>query len=153
MAIAMPGTMIAESSRMEIKPPVDHADAKAAQARLEAAKESLTERFEELHRRFNEAKHKLSLPEQIVAHPWPAVGIALAVGALLGFSSGGKRPAIVEKKTVGGRITEALLGIVGTLALKMIREMAVKQFGGAAKEWWDQNQRPSESSTNYTPAF
>jgi hypothetical protein len=139
---------------MEIKTPsTEHAEAKAAQARLEAAKESLTHRFEELHRRFNEAKHKLSVTDQIAAHPWPAVGIALAVGALLGFSSGGKKPTIVEQKSVGGRITEALVGIAGTIALKMIREMAVKQFGGAAKKWWEDNEaRTDDAGVEYTPA-
>ena len=93
-----------------------------------------------LYRRFNEAKHNLSVPEQVAAHPWPSVGIAFAVGALLGFTGGSKHAVVVQEKTIGGKVGEAVIGILGSLALKMVRDLAVKQFGGAAKKWWDQDE-------------
>lgn len=140
---------------METKTPIEHTEAKAAQARLDAAKESLTHRFEELHRRFNQAKHKLSLTEQVQSRPWPAVGIALAVGALFGSFGGGRDrvPRLVEQKSAGGKLGEAVVGLLGTLAIKLIRELAVKQFGGVAKSWWDQQDRSATDSAKYAPPF
>jgi len=128
---------------MENKPSSEHAEARAAQARLEAAKDSLTGRLEELARRFKttkaELEHKADIKAHIVAHPFPAVGIALAAGMLAGLLGGKKsEPKVVEQKTMQRRLGEALAGAIGTLIIKLVREAAFGELKEHAKRYVDQ---------------
>ena len=143
---------------MANKPSTEHADAKAAQARLEAARDSLTGRLEELARRFkstrNEIEHKIDIKAHISEHPFPAVGIALAAGMLAGLLGGKKsEPKVVEEKTLQRRLGEALAGAIGTLILKLVREAAFGQLKEQAKRYFDERTGTQGSDVRYTVPY
>lgn len=109
---------------------MEHADVDRT---IEAARASLVEHMSELGRRFKAARGKLDVPARIAAHPLAAVGVAFALGALLGrrrarSSSGdGEAPG-------AGRL--ALAGL-GALAFRIMRDAALREASGAAMRWWD----------------
>lgn len=105
-----------------------------ADQRVERAKASLRSRFEQLEQRFVDVRDRLDVPEHIRRHPWPAVGIALALGALAGSRGGGR--ALVLSEPMRGR---SALGMVGKLALRIVRELALAQLGLTARRWLDQH--------------
>jgi hypothetical protein len=107
-----------------------------ADRRVERAKASLRSRFEQLERRFVDVRDRLDVPEQIRRHPLPAVGIALALGALAGHGS--RRAAIdaPAERSLGG----AALAMAATLALRLVREMAIAQLGITAKRYLDHSE-------------
>jgi hypothetical protein len=102
-----------------------------ADRRVERAKASLRSRFEELEQRFTDVRDRLDVPEHIRRHPLPAVGIALALGALAGRAT--RRAAIdaPAERSLGG----AALALAATLALRIVRELAIAQLGITAKRY------------------
>lgn len=73
---------------------------------------------------------KTTIEEQAAAHPWQAVGIAVAAGAVMGLLGGGKKAPDV-KRGVGGTVVAAL----GAVAMRLIKDAAFRQVAGYAKEW------------------
>ena len=106
--------------------------------RVEEARESLLARVEELGRRLHDAKEKLDIPAHIAAHPRLAVGIAFALGALLGFP--GKRTKsrlAVEQAQVRSGLLGAAVATIGSLAFQLAKSVAFHQLSEQAKTWWD----------------
>jgi len=107
-------------------------------ARIDEVRAHLIERIEELGRRFHAARAKLDLRAHIVAHPLASVGAAFAVGALLGLSGRAPRPAAAAatdaavKRGIGGVIAAG----VGAFALRLAKEIALKQVAESARGWW-----------------
>jgi hypothetical protein len=141
---------------MPISDPMDPVVAEADR-RVERAKASLRSRIELLERRFGDIRDRLDVPEHIRRHPWPAIGIALALGALAGRG----RPAralVVRSERSGGRTA---LAVFGGLALRIVRELALAQLGLAARRWLDRNAGSYDRAgdcvddveQNYTPGF
>lgn len=116
--------------------PSDPIDPLVAEAdrRVEQAKASLRSRVELLERRFVEVRHRLDVPDRIRRHPWPAVGIAIAVGAVLGR---GRRMPMLAAATEPSR--GRALGIVGKVAIRILRELVLAQLALGARRWIDRN--------------
>lgn len=107
------------------------ADADRARADLRLRIDQLKD---QLKRKLDDARHRIDLPGQIQRHPWPAVGVAFALGALAG--SGARRaPSAPAARSVGG----AALGAVLDLALHVLRELALAQLGRTARRWWSEH--------------
>jgi hypothetical protein len=110
---------------------------------IEDVKRSFVERVQEIERRVRDARERFDPRKQIAAHPHAAVGIAFAVGALLGTFGGGARrsPAVPGAKRTGGG---ALVGMIGALAMGAIRSYAMRQLATAAEEWLKRESRETE---------
>lgn len=108
-----------------------------ADERAERAKESLSSRIDELGRRFRSAKNLGNLgniAEKVVAHPWPAVGIAVAIGAFAGAAGHRGRPSD------GGehKLRHTLIAGAGALLLRLVKSYVLGQLGDQAKSWIDE---------------
>lgn len=129
------------------------------------AKESMFARMDELNRRFQSAKEKLDFEAHIAAHPHLAVGISLAVGLLLGSHGANRRERKREERdepkepersavasvAVGAEkagVATAVVGIVGTLIFKLVKDVASKHVTGYAKTWWEKQQQAKEARAN-----
>src|SRR4051812_18145307 len=101
----------------------DTAPASVAEAdeRVERAKESLSSRIEELGRRFKSVKNMGHLGDRIAEHPWPAVGIAFALGAFAGLASHvGSRDENGDR-----RLRDTLLAGAGALVLRLAKSFVM----------------------------
>lgn len=128
-----------------IDPKVQEAD-----RRIDQAKESLKTRVDELGRRFKDMKNKVDIEAQIVAHPLPAVGIALVLGAMVGYR---RRSSQTEQAKRAG-ISGAIIGGVSALVMRMLKDAALGQLSGAAKTWFDRQQdQPTERGASRDPAM
>ncbi|MBA3464374.1 MAG: hypothetical protein H0T46_30765 [Deltaproteobacteria bacterium] len=110
---------------------VDSADA----SRYDDLKTSVASKMDELRSRLSGVNREM-IEAKIVAHPWPAVGGALALGVLVAL--GGHRPKAPEqevKRTMGGAVVAA----VGAVAIRMLKSYAISQLGDAAKNWLGAN--------------
>lgn len=113
-----------------------------ADRRVEQAKASLRARIAVLERRLGDVRDRIDLPEQIRRHPLPAVGIAFALGALVGGR--GHRPAgraaldapafAPRQRTLGGMALALLSG----LTFRLLRELAIGQLRRTAEQWWSE---------------
>ena len=114
----------------DVDPSVQEADRRA-----ERAKESLLSRVELLKQRFTDAKHRFNPQEQIARYPLPAVGVAFALGAIAGLG---------HRRATSGEATSSLMGAavagLATVALRIVREIAMTQLGNAAHDWWNSRQ-------------
>jgi hypothetical protein len=110
-----------------VDPSVQEADLRATRA-----KESLLSRIDLLKQRFTDAKHRFNPQEQIARYPIPAVGAAFALGVIAGLSRG--RAAMPGEAR--SSLTGAVLAGLATVALRMVREVAMTQLGHAAHGWW-----------------
>ncbi len=112
------------------------------------AEASLRSRIEELGQQLKSATHDvdLELKAKIAAHPWPALGIAFAAGALLALGRRSVRhvaqPEAEEGRTLGG----AIIAAIGALALRALKDLALHQAASAASNWLhgSQAERSSE---------
>jgi hypothetical protein len=109
-------------------PAVEEADRRA-----ERAKASLLSRVAQLKHRFADAGHTFDVRAHIEQHPLPAVGIALALGALAGMRR--REPAAGEHSLSG-----AVLAGLAAVSLRIVRELAMGQLGDIAKRWWAEQQ-------------
>ena len=110
--------------------------------RVEDAKASLVARLEELGRRIRAARVQLDIPARIAAHPLVAVGVAFALGAVLGGI--GRRTRVPDaevKRGLGGAIVAAL----GAFAVGALKDFAMHQVSGAASQWFE---RGTEDETS-----
>ena len=102
---------------------------------LDEARASLIARIEELGRRFHVAREKLDLPAHIAAHPLASVGAAFVLGALLGLRR--RRPrTTASEPTVERSLAGAIAAGVGAFALRLAKEIALKQVAESARGWW-----------------
>jgi len=102
-----------------------------ADRRVERAKASLRSRLATLEDRLGDVRERLDVAEQIRRHPLPAVGIALALGALAGRRGASSGSAIIVQRSFGG----TAMGILGAIALRIVREIAIMQLGRVARQW------------------
>lgn len=117
---------------------------------IEDARASLVAHLGELGRRFrtaraqlDAARARLEVPSQrIAAYPLPAVGIALATGALLGVLRGGAKRRDADPQR--GLIGAAFAGLMA-LGFRAAKDLAMRKFADVAQEWWMQRQQGSSS--------
>ena len=125
---------------------------------IEEARESLLARVEEIGRRLHDAREKLDIKAKIAAHPWPAVGIAFAAGALLALprSSRKSRPrdAEIKQAEVKSGLIGAAAATLGTLVFTLVKNVAMHQLSGYARDWWERRQamegQPMEGQASKT---
>jgi hypothetical protein len=127
-----------------VDPSVREADLRATRA-----KESLLARVDLLKRRFIDAKHRFNPREQIARYPIPAVGAAFALGVIAGLSRG--RSAMPGEAR--SSLTGAALAGLATVALRIVREVAMTQLGHAAHDWWTarEGMSPAEADASRMP--
>lgn len=118
--------------------------------RVEAARADLLAHVEELARRVQDMRAKLDIKSKIAANPWPAVGIAFAVGALLALPKRSKKTRNVQAAEVKGGLIGAGAATLGTLAFTLIKNIAMSHLSGVAKDWWDARQQAMEADASRT---
>jgi hypothetical protein len=101
----------------------DKAKSKVDEAFVAAdeAASGIKQRLGQLGRRIK----RVDLRSQIVSHPFPAVGIAAAVGALIGLA----RP--MPRRN---RVSGALMAVASTIGFRILREAAMAQLAQYAKQ-------------------
>lgn len=122
--------------------------------RVEQARESLAARAEELGRRIQEVRDKLDIKGHIAAHPRAAVGIAFALGMLLGIPGRHARSKLpIEKHEMKSGLVGAAMATLGTLAFQLAKSVAFHQLSGQAKTWWDRrtNDGATDATASRTP--
>jgi len=107
--------------------------------------------LEESHGRMDAVKEKLGqvgrklkrieVRESIVDHPFMAIGIGAALGAIVGLAVPKK-----ERGLVGG----AASAMITAIAMRLVREAAFKKLGAMAKDFLH-NQ--SQAEPQYSPAY
>ena len=110
-----------------------------ADRRVEQAKASLRARLAILERRIGDVRDRIDLPEQIRRHPLPAVGIAFALGALVGGR--GRRRAALAAPAFTSRprtLGSMALAVVSGLTFQLLRELAIGQLRRTADRWWSE---------------
>lgn len=117
---------------------------------IEDARASLVAHLGELGRRFKAARATMDIPARIAARPLLAVGAAFAAGALLGLGRGGRGPREVRP---GGGLGRAVMAGLAAIAVRVGKELAMREAAEVARNWWEQHQRqsPSEMRTSYDP--
>jgi hypothetical protein len=108
--------------------------------------------LEEPHGRMGAVKQKLGqvgrklkrieVRETIVEHPFAAIGIGAAIGAIVGLA----RPMPQRSRT-----SAAISAAVTAIALRMVREAAFRRLGMMARDWLS-GQQPPEAEVEYSPA-
>ena len=78
---------------------------------------------------------RIDVRAAIVAHPFAAIGIGAAVGALVGLA----RPMPKRERGRG-----VVIGVLTAIGFRLLREAAVKQLGVMAKDYFG---RPPEQPT------
>jgi hypothetical protein len=113
-----------------------------ADRRVEQAKASLRARMAVLERRLGDVRDRIDLPKQIRRHPLPAVGIAFALGALVGGrgraaarSAPPVAPVLAPRPRTLGSMA---LAIVSGLAFQLLRELAIGQLRRTAERYWNE---------------
>jgi len=101
--------------------------------RMDAVKEKLGQVGRKLKR--------IEVRESIVAHPFAAVGIGAAVGAVVG---------LVRPMPMRSRVGGAVMAALSAIGLKVIREAALRQLGSMAKDWL-QNRQGEQPQPEYQP--
>ena len=91
----------------------------AVERKLASARARLFTRLDELERRVERARAKLDVRNLIRAHPWPALGIALTAGAIVGNAAGGKD---------AGRFGKQLAALITGLAAHGVRAAATRMI-------------------------
>lgn len=103
-----------------------------AEADLRSAIDLLRDKLDDARRRIN----RIDLSAQIQRHPWRAVGIALAIGAVAGRR--GRRRTAAPGRSLGGMA----VGALGAIGLHVLRELAVAHLGRSARRWWSEHGGP-----------
>lgn len=124
-----------------------------ADRRVEQAKASLRARMAVLERRLGDVRDRIDLPAQIRRHPLPAVGIAFALGALVGArgrAAGRAAPAaapvlIARPRTLGSMA----LAVVSGLAFQLLRELAIGQLRRTAERYWSETDGSLDEPGSY----
>lgn len=101
---------------------------------LENAESAIKQRLGQVGR----SMKKLDLRKQIVDYPFPAVGIAVALGAIVGA---------VRPKPQPSRLGGLIVTTLGAIGFRLIREAAVKELGTYAKNYIMNKKDDTESSS------
>lgn len=116
------------SSEDTVDPTVEEADGRA-----ERAKASLLARVELLKQRVTEAKHKLDVPAQIARHPWPALGVAFALGVAAGLR---RKGSVTLDESHGRRsVGDLVLAAAAAIGIRLVRDAAIGQLSELARAW------------------
>ena len=107
-----------------------------ADERVERAKASLRARIAVIERRFGDVRKRLDVPEQVRRHPWPAIGISLALGALVGVRGERGGGAVTRAPSGGHTLGSLAMAGLTAIGLRVARELIVAQIGRAARQWW-----------------
>lgn len=114
-----------------------------ADRRVEQAKASLRARIADLERRLGDVRDRIDLPEQVRRHPLPAVGIAFALGALVGGrgrAAGRAAPPATPAFAPRPRTLRSMaLTVVSGLAFELVRELAIGRLRRVAEHWWSEH--------------
>ena len=124
-----------------------------ADRRVEQAKASLRARMAVLERRLGDVRDRIDLPAQIRRHPLPAVGIAFALGALVGArgrAAGRAAPAaapvlVARPRTFGSMA----MAIVSGLAFQLLRELAIGHLRRTAERYWNESDGSLDEPGSY----
>lgn len=108
-------------------PNVQEADQRALRA-----KASLLSRVELLKHKLTEARQQLDLPAQIAKHPLPAVGLAFALGALVGRW----RRRSAPEGPAPGSLRSAVFATLTAIGMRVVRDVALAQLGHTVRQWW-----------------
>ncbi|HET9621648.1 MAG TPA: hypothetical protein VFP84_09795 [Kofleriaceae bacterium] len=121
-------------------PSQDTVDPVVAEAdrRAERAKASLLERVEKLKHKLNDAKHSLDVPAHIAQHPWPAVGVAFALGVAAGFGRKSPPAPAWGKAKETRTMRDMVITAAVSLGMKVVRDAVLGQLTDIAKQWWTQ---------------
>jgi hypothetical protein len=108
--------------------------------------------LEEEHGRMHAVKEKLGqvgrklkrieVRESIVDHPFAAIGIGAAVGAIVG---------LIRPMPYRSRTSTMLSAAMTAIAMKLVREAAYRKLGTMAKDWLA-GQQQSQGEVEYSPA-
>ena len=108
--------------------------------------------LEEEHGRMHAVKEKLGqvgrklkrieVRESIVDHPFAAIGIGAAVGAIVG---------LIRPMPYRSRTSTMLSAAMTAIAMKLVREAAYRKLGTMAKDWLAGQQQP-QGEVEYSPA-
>jgi hypothetical protein len=115
--------------------PSDITDPLLADADL--ARDDLRSRIDQLRHKLDDVRDRIAridLSEQIHRHPWPAVGIAFALGALAGRGIR-RAPRAAPERT----FSRTAVGAVGAIGLHVLRELVLAQLGRTARRWWGEH--------------
>src|SRR5262249_42706757 len=93
------------------------------------ATDDLRSRIDLLRRKLDDARDRIDLSGQIRRHPWPAIGIAFALGALAGHGARRRAAREIPERSSGS----AALGAASALALHVLRELALAQLSRTAR--------------------
>lgn len=114
-----------------------------ADRRVEQAKASLRARIAVLERRLGDVRDRIDLPEQVRRHPLPAVGIAFALGALVGGRGrAAGRATLAAAPAFAPRprtLRSMALTVVSGLAFELVRELAIGRLRRTAERWWSEH--------------
>ncbi len=91
------------------------------------------QKFGEVRRRIK----SIDLRSAVVDHPFPAIGIGFAVGALVG---------LLRPMPQRGRVSSARVGVGTALAFRLIRETAITQLGAYARDFLANKNRQGETA-------
>jgi hypothetical protein len=124
-----------------------------ADRRVEQAKASLRARMAVLERRLGDVRDRIDLPAQIRRHPLPAVGIAFALGALVGArgrSAGRPAPPVAPVFVARPRTLGSMaLAIVSGLAFQLLRELAIGHLRRTAERLWSEHDGSLDEPGSY----
>jgi hypothetical protein len=116
-------------------------------ADADCARGDARSRIDQLRRKLDDVRDRIDridLPAQIHRHPWPAVGIAFALGALAGRGARRSAPRGATERLFGS----TALGAASALALHVLRELALAQLGRTARRWWSEHGGPSHDDVH-----
>lgn len=135
-------------------PDPDLVTASDPERRVEEAKQSMFARMEELGRRLQDAREKVDIKAHIAAHPQLAVGIAFGIGALLALPGSGKKrnKHVADSAEVKSGLIGAAMATLGSLVFSLLKDVAMKQAGGAAFDWWKNRQGADAMGTSEVQA-
>jgi hypothetical protein len=120
---------------------------------IEQARESLLAHLGELGRRLRSARERLDVRARIASHPLASVGVAFALGALLGMRGG---PARRGEGAARSHLGRAALAGLAALGMRVGKELALTGASHAARGWWERrsgaaSSGSSEVRTSYDP--
>ena len=73
---------------------------------------------------------RIDVRSEVVTHPFAAVGICAAAGALVGL----------VQPSSSGRLGRALVALTGAIGFRLVREAAMARLGTFARDWLQQSQ-------------
>ena len=82
---------------------------------------------------------QVDLRQQIIANPFPAIGIAAAAGAII---------ALVQPAPKKHRVTGALLTVLGAVGFRFVREAVITYAQTYAKQWLAGSKATTDTPVN-----